>query len=87
MRISLIANKDLTYAGHNLTAGDYFEATPIEAAALTYQRKARFTRKRDRIKVEEVEAEYGLNSLTDTPDAEIPRPKRRYRRRDLQAEE
>ena len=85
MLISLIAKKDMTYCGRSLSAGDFFEATPIEAAALTYQSKARFARKTDRKEVEAVEEEYGLNEIVD----EVPpiRKKRQYRRRDLRAEE
>lgn len=80
MRISLIATKDLTCAGLDYLAGDHFEASPVQAAALTYQRKARFARKLEaRIIAEKIESE--------DLDTEQPRKKRRYRRRDMQAAE
>lgn len=39
-RVTLVAAKDLTYNSRMFMAGDTFEAAPLDAAALTYQRKA-----------------------------------------------
>jgi len=69
--IPLVANVPLSYAGRDFQAGDVFEATPAEAAALTYRQRARFADK---------DAE-----LTPEPE-QAPVRRRRYRRRDLQAE-
>ena len=43
--IPLVANVPLSYAGRDFQAGDVFEATPAEAAALTYRQRARFADK------------------------------------------
>lgn len=40
--ITLVAKQPLTYAGRNFEAGDVFSAQPIDAAVLTYRRKAKF---------------------------------------------
>jgi hypothetical protein len=70
--ISLVAKEELTYAGRTFQAGDVFEATPIEAAALTYKRRASFAKK----------------DATPTPEPEpAPVRRGRYRRRDLRAED
>jgi hypothetical protein len=68
--IPLKAQEDLTYAGRDFKAGDVFEAAPVEAAALTYKRRAIFADKDEPL----------------TPEPEPPQ-RRRYRRRDLQAQE
>lgn len=69
--IALVARESLSYAGREFQAGDVFEATPIEAAALTYKRRAMFAGKGAEL----------------TPPPEQPRRRGRYRRRDLQADE
>jgi hypothetical protein len=40
--ITLVAREPLTYAGRDFQAGDVFEAIPIDAATLTYKRRAKF---------------------------------------------
>lgn len=87
MLISLIATTDFSYEGRSLSAGDHFETSPIQAAALTYQRKARFARKRDKVKVEESADSLDVGIDAFGSEAEPPRRKRQYRRRDMKADE
>ena len=82
MKISLIAIKPLTYAGQEYAAGDYFEASPVWAAALRYQKKAKLFSQPD----PRWQHVSGLGELIPVV-VESPRPKRRYRRRDMKAEE
>lgn len=42
--IDLVATQALEYRGAAIESGAHFSAPPIEAAALTYQHKARFRR-------------------------------------------
>ncbi len=72
----LIAVRDFTFMTlarqrRSLTAGEVFEVEPVEAAALVYQHKATFAPP--------------LAARPTEPLPEAP-PRRRYRRRDLQAE-
>lgn len=73
--IALVAKQPLSYAGRDLRAGDVFEAKPIDAAVLTYKRRAGFAPK----------------DATPTPEPEPePAPgtrRRRYRTRELKADE
>lgn len=78
--IDLVALDDFTFYDLPLRRGDRFVASPIDAAALTYRHKALFAEKAGHLPppppVEYVEP------------APVPaRPRRRYRRRDLTAEE
>lgn len=70
--ITLVAKQPLTYAGRNFEAGDVFSAKPIDAAVMTYRRKAKFADKDA--------------PLTPEPEPETPR-RRRYRTRQMKAEE
>lgn len=70
--IKLIAKQSLTYAGRDFHVGDVFLTEPIEAARLTYQRKAQFAPK---------DAE-----PTPEPEPEPTRIRRRYRTRQMKAE-
>jgi len=40
--IALIANESLIYGNRSVGAGERFDATPIDAAVLTYRRRAAF---------------------------------------------
>ena len=44
-RIAVIAREAFVFNGHRYAAGEAFEVSPIEAAALTYQRRAMFAAK------------------------------------------
>ena len=83
MVISLIARATLTHEGSVVPAGTRFDATPIAAAVLRYQRLAEF-------------APPGFTDLSTLPPL-VPdvvpdgvtaseKPKRRYRRKDETAE-
>lgn len=73
-RIRLIAKADfIDFGGHARTAGEYFEAAPIEAAALTYRHQAIF-------------ADKAQAGETEPPRRRRVTRKRAYRRRDLVAE-
>jgi hypothetical protein len=41
-QIALVARQDLTYGARTVAAGEPFEATPLDAAVLTYRRQASF---------------------------------------------
>lgn len=47
--IALVAEQAFEHHGAAVTPGARLSATPIEAAALTYQRKARFAQPSDRV--------------------------------------
>jgi hypothetical protein len=73
----LIAVRDFAFTTlarqtRHLTAGEVFEVAPVEAAALVYQKKAKFA-----------------PPSTPARQAAVPEdpPRRRYRRRDLRAED
>lgn len=70
--VDLIAITDVTIGGRSVCAGESFAVTPIEAAMLTYRKKAVFPH------------QYQSRDLA----AEAPKPRRRrtYRRRDMVAE-
>jgi hypothetical protein len=76
--IGLVATAPFTHEHRSIAQGEYFTASPIAAAALVYQRKAKFatiectSRQREDVSTE--------------PPAEAPRRRRRYRRRDMVAE-
>ncbi len=73
--IPVIALIDFEHHGELIQKGRQFDVSPIEAAALRYQKKADFTAmSRKDITVEE----------PSTPQP--PKTKRTYRRRDLKAE-
>jgi len=101
MLIPLVARTDVEHEGSILPAGTRFEATPIEAAILRYQRRADFAPpgRLDLTPIPEpvvtapaqepVTRKRGRPKKTEAPDATPPasRPARRtYRRRDLTAE-
>lgn len=69
MTIPLIAVKPFTYQGRTYAVGESFQASPIEAAAHVYQKRATFARK----------------DLAVTPASEPPKRRRRYVRKDMQA--
>lgn len=76
MNQNMIATKALTYAGRNLKAGDPFDATEKDAMILTGLGSAR--KAKTSIETREVKA------ADDEEQSE--RGKRKYRRRDMQAE-
>lgn len=76
-KIALVARVAFTHEGQALLPGETFEATPIQAAALTYRRRAIFATTHD------LALTHG-RAVEAEPDA--PRL-RRYRRRDLTAED
>lgn len=97
--IALIARHSLTYDHRALGAGERFEATPIDAAILTYRRDATFaprgvpTVSPAPVVPPDPEPAIVCEPAADEaesepdPEPEPEKPKRRYRRRDLQAEE
>jgi hypothetical protein len=70
--IPMIAKKAMPYRGREYRAGDRFDALPIDAAALKYQGSADFVPR---------------DTSPAPPAEDEPSKGRRYRRRDLQAEE
>lgn len=81
--VALIALQPLTYQGRSIAAGEVFAVTPIEAAALTYQRKARFAPRGTTAIVRTREL---VPEPIPEPEPEPPRRRRTYGRRDLTAE-
>ena len=72
--IAMFAVKDFSHAGRTFAAGEVFECSPIEAASFRYRGVAKF-------------APLTRDLKADIPaDDEPPTTKRRYRRRDIQAE-
>jgi hypothetical protein len=82
--IALVATRALTYGDRSLGAGDRFTATPIDAAVLTYHRQAAFAPRGPVAPLQPVPVVVGTDGL-ELP-AEKP-PRRRSKRRDLEAEE
>ena len=76
--IALVAARPLVYGHRCLRAGDRFEATPIDAAVLTYHRQAAFAPRGP-------VAEPPPAPVLDVPEAAPTR--RRTRRRALEAED
>ncbi len=74
--MQVIAIHDFTFDGRDVQAGEMVDVRPIQAAALFYRRKARPVRSTD-IEVTHLQA----------AEPEPVRVKRRYRRRDLTADE
>jgi hypothetical protein len=99
--IALVATRPLVYGTRALGAGERFDASPIDAAVLTYRRHAAFAPRGmvqpapapsiesesapvRRVRVTTIDEADETGSL-ETP---IEKPaRRRYQRRDLQAEE
>lgn len=78
MTKTLIALTSFTFEGRHYTAGEVFDVTPIQALALTYNKKAKFA-----------PPGYQRRDLVPEPPPaapEPPKPRRRYRRRDMQPE-
>lgn len=89
----LVALKDFEYSGCTIKSGDRIDATAVEAAAFTNKRRARFATASD---VATVSGPVQARDMRPEPPAELPEPeppvekpraKRRYRRRDMAAEE
>lgn len=98
--ITLVALQPMTREGQHLIAGDVFSVRPIEAAALTYRRQARFATPRDLPRREPATEPAPAPVAPPTPQppptppdeepASVPKPKRSrrsYRRRDMTAED
>lgn len=97
--IALIATRQLIYGTRALGAGERFDATPIDAAVLTYRRHAAFAPLGpiappspappvEPISTDEEAEPSGEASGRTDEDGESPaRRKRTYKRRDLQAED
>jgi hypothetical protein len=82
MLISLIATTALTYRGKAVAEGELFHAPPIEALALNYAKQAMFAPRR--LQRPDIEPEPPPAVVEPTV---APKPRRRYRRRDLQADD
>jgi hypothetical protein len=80
--IHLIAKTTFEHHGRRLTPGDPFTASPIEAAALRYQRKAIFAPAR-RVQTRAMAAE----TSSAPTQSDTPTRRRRYQRRDMVAED
>jgi len=100
MRIALVARRDLEHEGSIIPAGFRFDAAPIEAAVLCYQRKAAFAPPgmidpvpTILLPVEEPAPDPPRRRVArrrparEAEAVETPKPKRRYRRRDLSADQ
>lgn len=90
-RIRLIALHDITSGGWNVKAGAEFECKPIEAAAFTYTRQAKFASSLKKApKASVLVAETPEAPIAAPPEAQAettPRRRRRtYRRADMVAE-
>lgn len=100
--IALIARGELTYHGRTVSAGELFEAVPIDAAVLRYHRQVDFAPRGARIAApspppavqtiapppEATEQDLAkLKQDRDEGTKPKPRPRRMYRRRDLEAED
>jgi hypothetical protein len=81
--ITLVARCPLTYHGRSVGAGDVFETTPIDAAVLTYQRKAGFAPKGVTASPVPVPDCACADPALSEPAS---KPKRRYRRKDMTAD-
>ena len=82
--ISLTARQTLTYGGRPVGAGERFDATPIDAAVLTYQRRADFTPRGPLTAPPAPPSQ--PPDLSEAPTEAPARKKRAYHRRDLKAE-
>lgn len=97
--IALVATRPLVYGDLSLGAGERFDATPIDAAVLTYRRHAAFAPRGPIApqppapRVEPVclgdDETSAVERLTEHGEDDAPpvKRKRTYKRRDLQAEE
>jgi hypothetical protein len=83
--IHLIAKTAFSHHGRTVVAGEAFTASPIEAAALRYQRKAIFAPTGSAAVRPRAPAPVPV-SQPEVTDAD-PAPRRRYRRHDLVAED
>lgn len=63
------------FDGHEYQPGDLITCAPVVAAAFARQGKVSLTRTQNKVMV------------ADNPEVEAPRPRRRYRRRDMTAEQ
>src|SRR5690606_35253767 len=84
--IPVIAIAPFQYEGRALQAGELVEVRPIEAAMLTYRRKAKFAngrRSEPAVVVSEPEPAAIPAVMGDVIEDEAPRRRRRYRRREL----
>lgn len=70
-KIALVARRDFEFKGQQYVAGEAFEAEAVIAVLHLHAGRARFARGHDLAPVA----------------PETPKPRRRYRRRDLTAEE
>lgn len=86
--VTLLAQRPLDYAGRVVGAGEPFEATPIDAAVLTYRGQAVFAPPGVRSRPPAPVVPTAAPSTADAaePEAGASR-RRRYRRRDLTAED
>ena len=89
--ITLVAKQPLTYAGREFQAGDVFSAAPIDAAVMTYRRKAKFADVGAKptpngLICPDAKGELGEPGPPDLDPEPEPR-RRRYRTRQLKAEE
>lgn len=83
--VKLVALRALEYRGRAVAVGEYFDAEPVDAAALRYQRKADFAAKRGRtIQTAAVTPEEPIAPTRRRRRASGDEPKpRTYRRRDM----
>lgn len=99
--IALIATESLVYGNRPVGAGERFDATPIDAAVLTYRRRAAFAPRgpvapppAPRLEPERpVILQTGhletlaVEAAEESPETSIEKPtRRRYKRRDLEPE-
>lgn len=84
-RIALIARRALEYGGRALGAGDVFDATPIDAAILTYRHHAAFAP--TGVTASPAPSSVAVVVVAPSAEEDPPKPKRRYRRKDLIADE
>ena len=91
MRVPMTAKRNFVYAGHNYRAGQEFEAHSESNArflvqvghAERYQTRAILAETVDN----EVDNPSPETPVAWSPDGEVPRKKRAYKRRDLTVEE
>ena len=74
--VSVTALESFTYGGRQVVKDEVLEVLPVEALSLTFRHQAKFSKPIPRYRTKVL-----------TADAQSDKPKRQYRRRDMQAEE
>ncbi len=76
--VSVTALESFTFGGRQVLKDEVLQVLPVEALSLTFRHQAKFSKPINR---------YRSSALDAATEVEYVKPKRQYRRRDMQAED